>query len=457
MSEQFEGNRVFSQSAKEYLQAWVFALLWNALVWYAIVMGGENILRAFDENHIFYFFVTFPFIGLWLVIYALKKTREWYKFGKTPLFLDPFPGQIGGRFSGYLDLPFSQSDADQAIFSLNCIRRYSQRDSEGKTRWREDVLWQDRTNFKPDSYGDKSLRIDFLFNTPADLPASEDESDDYHFWQLHVRLAVTGIDYDRVFHVPMERASAQQLASTERYKAKVSERVEHQNTDIAKVPKLENTAAGLQFYYGYGRSIGMSVALIIFGGFIGVFGYYFFAGFLDFLPVTAGLMAAFVGFIAFVFSLLGVLLLANSLTIEVSLMGVRKQQHIFGFSLEEFTDAAKIVDIVTEKNASSGDGRTQRVWYRLKLKTADGQEMEVGDSLEGQSYANEIRQKMIDGLGMTWQAATLNSPQEKVKKPLPLWLRLIGKLLSYSFIIALLYDLSMKIPQISEFLSKVLE
>jgi len=268
---------------------------------------------------------------------------------------------------------------------------------------------------------------------------------------------VTGIDYDRIFHVPMEEASAQQLASTERYKAKVSQRIEHQYTGVAKVPKLENTATGLQFYYGYGRSIGMSIALIIFGGFIGVFGYYFFGGFLDFLPATAGLMAGFVGFIAFVFSLLGVLLLANSLTIEVSLMGVRKKQRIFGFLLEEFTDAAEIVDIVTEKNASSGDGRTQRVWYRLKLKTADGQDMEVGDSLEGQSYANEIRQKMIDALGMTWQAATLNVPREKVKKPLPLWLRLIGKLLSYSFIIALLYDLSMKIAPISEFLSKVLE
>lgn len=456
MKDHIEGNRVFSQSGKEHLQAWLFALIWNALVWYAIVMGGENILKAFDLNPIFYFFVTFPFIGLWLVIYALKKTREWYKFGKTPLSLDPFPGQIGGRFSGYLDLPISQNDADQAIFSLNCIRRYSQRDSQGKTRWREDIVWQDRTNFKPDNFGE-NLRINFLFNTPADLPASEDESDDYYFWQLHVRVAVTGIDYDRVFHVPMERASAQQLASTARYKAKVSQKIDHQDTDVAKTPKIENTAAGLQFYYGYARSIGMSVALISFGVFIGIFAYYFFDSFLDFLPATATLMGGFVGFIAFVFSLLGILLLANSLTIEVSLMGVRKKQKIFGFTLEEFTDAAEIVDIVTEKNASSGDGRTQRVWYRLKLKTADGQEMEVGDSLEGQSYANEIRQKMIDALGITWQAATLHEQQEKVKKPLPLWLRLIGKLLSYSFIIALLYDLSMKIPQINELLSKVLE
>ena len=56
------------------------------------------------------------------------------------------------------------------------------------------------------------------------------------------------------------------------------------------------------------------------------------------------------------------------------------------------------------------------MWYCLKLMTADGLEMEVGDSLEGQSYANRIRQKMIDALGITWQAATLTPQQDKVKK-----------------------------------------
>jgi len=456
MSEKVIGNRVFSQSGKQYWQAWIFALLWNVMVWYAIVMGGENILKAFDANPIFYFFVSFPFIGVWLIIYAIKETRAWYKFGKTPLFLAPFPGQVGGRFSGYIDLPISSTQATQAIFSFSCIRRYTSRDSQGKNAWHEDALWQDRISFKPDNVGEKS-RIDFLFKPPADLPATEDESDDYHFWQLHVRLSVPGIDYDRVFNVPMALISDQQLAATGRYKAKVSQQIAHQETDVGTIPKIENTAAGLQFYYGYARSIGMAIALIVFGGFLGVFGYYFFEGFIGFLPATSGLMAAFVGFIAFIFMLLGILLLANSLTIEVSLIGIRKKQRIFGFLLEEFTDANDIVDITVEQNASSGDGRSRRVWYRLKLMTADGQSMEIGDSLEGQSYANEIRQQMIDALGLSWQAATLISAKEKIKKPLPFWLRMIGKLLSYSFVIALLYDLSIKVPQISEFLSKVLE
>lgn len=238
MSEQIIGNQVFSQSKSQYKQAWVFAILWNALIWLAIVMGFDNILKAFDANPIFYFFVTFPFIGLWLVIYAIKETRAWTKFGKTPAVLDPFPGQIGGRFSGYLALPIAQNDTDQAIFTLNCIHRYATRDSRGRKSWREDILWQDRASFESDNFGN-DIRIDFLFNTPADLPATEDESDDYHFWQLHVRVALPGIDYDRVFNVPMEAATAQQLASTERYSARTSQRIAHEKLMWPQCLKLK--------------------------------------------------------------------------------------------------------------------------------------------------------------------------------------------------------------------------
>lgn len=306
-------------------------------------------------------------------------------------------------------------DDVQAIFSLSCVRRYTSSDSRGEQIWHEDIFWQDRASFEPDELG-RDIRIDFLFKTLIGLPATEEESDNYHFWQLHVHLPMHGVDYNRVFNVPMEGASEQKLASTERYTAKESQRIAHEKTGISDEPKIKDTAAGLQLYYGHGRSKGMAIGIFLFGSFFAVFGYYFFDGFVGFLPVTTGLMAGFVGLTAFTFCLLGLLMMANSLTVEVSLMGIRKKQRIFWFSLNEFTDANDIIDIKVEQNSSSGGGKSKRVWYCLKLMTADGLEMEVGDSLEGQSYANRIRQKMIDALGITWQAATLTPQQDKVKK-----------------------------------------
>ena len=61
------------------------------------------------------------------------------------------------------------------------------------------------------------------------------------------------------------------------------------------------------------------------------------------------------GLIALSLFVLGLFLIANSLTVKVGLMSISKQHHIFGFLLEEITDAD---DIVIDQNASSSSGNT---------------------------------------------------------------------------------------------------
>ncbi len=457
MNENIVGNQVFSQAKKHYWHYWLLALIWNTTLWFAIIMGGDNILKAFDANPIFYFFISFPFIGVWIVILAIKETLAWYKFGKTPIILDPFPGQVGGRCAGYLDLPFSGDKAHQAIVTLTCVHRYRYKDNTERSSWREEPIWQDRVTIKLDRYGQTS-RLNFAFHPPENLPVSENENDDYHYWRMQIRLPLPGIDYDRQFIVPLEVADDWALAENERYRHKAIPIVEHRQTEVGTIPQIEKTASGTQFYYGYGRSKATAIILMIFGMAIAVFGYFFFDGFMDFLPITARLMAAFVGLIALAMIIIGIFLVTNSLTVEVGLMGVRKQQRILGLAFEEVVDANHIVDIITEKNASSTSGNTTRVWYSLKLVQSDGQQIEVADSLEGQSYANEIRQHMLSCLGMRWQPARLDvsEPENNLKKPVPVWLKLLGKLVSFSFFIALIVDIGLKSPQITDFITKVI-
>ena len=456
MNKQIIGNQVYSQSKRKYIQAWLVALIWNILMGFAIVKGHQRILEAIDTYPVFYFFVSFPFIGIWMLIQAIRETIAWFKFGKTPITLDPFPGQVGGQCAGYLLLPHFNTPVDQVIFTLSCIHRYSKRNSKGESSWREDVLWQDRASFKPERYGNLT-RVSFQFNPPTDLPASEQESEDYHFWQIHVHMDLPGVDYDRIFNLPMETVSAEQQATTNRYATDRVTRLPHQQTSVARIPVIGTGADGLQLYFGYGRSKGMALFCFISGVLLATFGYYFFSGLTDFLPATTTLMAAYVGLIAFILCLFGILLIANSLTIEVNLMGIRKKQRIFGFLLEEFINADDIVDIVTEQQASSSSGNQKRVWYRLKVLTTKGEEMEIGDSLEGQSYAEEIRQTIIDALGASWRPAKAETSSstngKKAKKPLPLWARVIGKIFSYSFIIAFLYDIASFFPELRAFLN----
>ena len=452
-------NQILSQSAKQYWLHWLFAIIWNAMTWFAIIKGGDNILKAFEANPVFYFFVLFPFIGLWIIIIAIKETLAWHKFGKTPITLNPFPAQVGGLCAGYIDLPIPAKNAPQAILSLSCIRRFVHRSNDGKHSTREEALWQDRLTLKPDNYRQR-IRLNFAFNPPANLPASEEKSNDYHLWKLNIRIALPGIDYERTFELPLRVADQHAIATNSHIQAKTSTIIEHRDTEIGSIPKITKTATGIQFYYGYGRAKAMAITLMLTGAFIAVFAHFFFSGFLDFLPTTTSLMAIYVYLVALALSLAGLFLIANSLSTEVSLIGVRKQQRIFGFLLEEKIEAKDIVDIIAEKNGSSTSGNATKVWFCLKLITRDGKNREVGDNLEGQSYAEQIRQEMLTALGLSWHAATLEVQDTIKKKPIPawlgFWLRLIGKLLSYSFLIAFIYDMHLLFPQATEFISKLL-
>lgn len=449
-------DKIYSQSAKQFWIAWVAAIIWNAITWFAIIKGGNNILRAFDESPVFYFFVLFPFIGIATIFSAIRQTLAWYKFGKTPVILNPSPGQVGGHCAGYITLPTAEKKARLAELSLSCIRSYIYRDNHERSSRREKAIWQDRITLKPDKYGRKKIRLNFAFNPPANLPETGQEGDDYHLWRLHIKIPLPGIDFDRTFELPMEKTSEQALTTHDQHKIQSSTAIEHRDTEVGSVPKVKKTVSGTQFYYGYGRSKGMAIALMSFGLILAVFGYFFFDGFLDFLPATSMLMTTYMGLIALAMFLLGLFLIANSLTIEVGLNGVRKQQQIFAYLQEKTIATGDIVDIVTEQNASSTSGTTTRVWYRLKLFTRDGDSIEVGNNLEGQSYADEIKQQMVAALDSSWQPGSINIAKQKEKKPIPIWLRWVGKLLSYSFLIAFLYDLNKMFPEMTGFLGKFL-
>lgn len=435
------GNQIFSDSKNQHWAAWGFALFWNAMVWFAIIMGGENILRAFEENPIFYFFVTFPFIGLWLIVHAIQESMSWSKYQQTPITLNPFPTQVGGKVSGYLALPLTVSEVSRAEVSLMCLRRYYQHSSENS--WEESPLWQDKITVRSDNHGGK-IRIRFSFDPPVDLPESSPESEDFYLWRLRIHVPLKGNDFERQFEVPMAANTASNPESS-RYKADTSYIVDMPDLSEKAIPVISKTGIGTKFYYAYGRSKSMGVGLMLAGFLVGLFGYFFFKDFLNFLPITTGLMWLYVTGFAIALFVFGLFIIAHSLTAEVGLMGIQKEQKIFGFSFSETLRADEIIDLVIEKSGSMTTGNETQIWYKINALMQTGKEIQVGDDLDGHRYAESIRQQMLTALGMTWQPATPNTPDsavENMKKPTPIWLQALKKLLSYSFMIAFIIDIT---------------
>jgi hypothetical protein len=136
-----------------------------------------------------------------LLAWTVKKTLEWRRFGYTPLTMDPFPGSIGGDVGGDINvgLPY----VSELLCEVTLSSLYSSVTGSGKSRSRSDpVKWQDSgyAQVTPSANG---MRLSFRFRVPEGLNPSEEETGNYNFWRLNIRLKLSGSDLDRCFTIPV--------------------------------------------------------------------------------------------------------------------------------------------------------------------------------------------------------------------------------------------------------------
>ncbi|HFD11186.1 MAG TPA: hypothetical protein ENJ32_01765 [Crenotrichaceae bacterium] len=436
----WKNNRILSTASSQYKMYWLFAIFWNALVWAAIILGGENILKAFDENPVFYFFISFPFIGLFLVYQALRETLAWIKFGKTPLIMEPFPGQLGGVVSGYVDVPVLFDASNRVNVSLSCVHHYWER-RQSESRKTSDVIWQDSMTVRPRTSA-KGLRIHFTFNPPENLPESQQSSRDYHEWGAKIDIPLTGSDFVREFIIPVCQVSDQVITATARFARQAVEQFDQQvKIPDARIPLISLHQGRTRFQYPWFRSKGMGLGFIVFGIFFSVFVWFMLQGFADFLPVTSMVFFGYVELFAVTMILLGIYLLGNSMTVDVGTSNIKIRHNILGIQFGGEIETSNIADIVIDKSASAGDGQSTKLWYSLKVIHKDGLESTVADSLEGYSYAESIRQQMIDCFGHRWKPTAYSERNKTLKKfDLPRPVKSLGMIASLAMPLALVYD-----------------
>ena len=437
---EWQTNNILSNAGSQYKLLWLFAIFWNVITWAAIILGGENILKAFEESPVFYFFILFPFIGLFMIYQAVNETLAWKKFGKTPLTMTPFPGQLGGVVGAYVDLPIPYDAEHEAKVSLSCMHYYwEKRGSESEST--SEAIWQDNISVRTTPSASGS-RIHFEFQPPGDLPESELERKDHHGWDVQISMPLEGSDFERKFTIPVIKASELVIASSARYaRPSVKKISQSEESTDSLIPQISSFSGGARFHYPQFRNKGLGVGLIIAGMLISVFLLFMRQGFADFLPVTSMIFFGFAELIVVAMLIGGLYLISNSLTVDVDSAGVNIRHKMPGFSFGGEIERSSIADFVAEKSASSSDGKSIRVWYSLKLIQKDGKETSVGDTLEGYSYAQGIRQQMIENLGAEWSSSKYPVNQKSLKNSwLPLIVKVIRKIISLVLPVAIIYD-----------------
>lgn len=160
----------------------------------------------------------------------------------------------------------------------------------------------------------------------------------------------------------------------------------------------------------------------------------------DFFPIVSIIMTWGFGLSTVANIILGLMLLNHSLSVDIGFTGVKIKHRLFGYSFGEEITASEIADIFVKKTGSSTNGKTTRVWYSLKLIKKDGSSATVGDTLEGNSHAERVRQQMLQNLGDKWSATEVNESKTQLRKGIPpWWLKYVKKLISLAFYGDLIY------------------
>jgi hypothetical protein len=150
-------------------------------------------------------FILMPFglVAIGMVILSVRSARDYLRYGRLTLRIDPYPGAIGGQVGGKIDIamPFSAQNFFHIVVS--CVRI----SHTGRRHLNESApdiytLWTARGMAHTQSHPD-GTRIEFRFDVPDDLPESSAPSFNHIEWYVDLRLDSAGIKLDRRFKIPV--------------------------------------------------------------------------------------------------------------------------------------------------------------------------------------------------------------------------------------------------------------
>lgn len=374
--------------------SWGFAVLWNLVSAPLPFVLYEEVTEK--QNHAALLGLLFPLVGIGLIVWAIRNTIHWRKFGQSYLQLDPFPGSIGGQVGGTIELHYPYDPSQRYGVTLSSI--YSYTSGSGKNRRRmEKMNWQD-TAVAHTEAGLYGTRIIFRFDVPEGLPPAQAgiRGDEYEMWRLNVAAALPGVDLDMDYDIPVyETAKASGLTGREIDEA--AKLTADMSMDGAKSRiRLVNGANGTGLFYPFGRNLGPTCTALICGIVFTGAGY--------FLVFHEGMK--FFGSIFLLFgvpiTLSGLYIPTNSLFVEKDASGnIVSTRRIFGIPVRKrYIYAGDIQELQKSSNFATSSGSKHIKHYTIYAKLPDGKKVVFGEGFHGEREANSAIELMKNTFGI---------------------------------------------------------
>jgi len=373
--------------------AWGFAAFWNLISAPLPFVLYEEVTRK--ENYIALVGLLFPLVGVGLLVWAIRRTLEWRRFGPAPVTLDPFPGSIGGHVGGtiVLNIPFDPAARYQLI--LNNLHSYVS--GSGKNRGRkEEAEWQD-TMVAFTEPGASGTRLIFRFDIPEGLDASDtDQDDSYYLWRLNLRAELPGTVIDRDYDIPVYATSAQSRHLSDRAVQKArSEQNLIDDQSVGDIITIKNGSMGKQMVYPMGRHVSSALGGIIVGGIFAAAG-----GWLIF-EEGHSIFGSIFGSVGLLIGISCLYLMLNSLEVSKQAADIRTVRRLLGIPIRrQQMHQNSFVRFEKKSTMKSQSGGKHTVYYSIYAVDQQGNEILLGEGFKGESEARAATRVIANELGL---------------------------------------------------------
>src|SRR6185312_2824564 len=150
-------------------------------------------------------FLALTFVGICLLIWAIRATIRWRKFGDSVFKMLTIPGVVGGQLEGAIETSAKIRPKDGFHLQLVCLERIHTGSGDTSSTT-ERILWEEKKTETKDLLDDNPRRsgIPVLFHIPSDARESDSRNfNDKIIWRLEVKADVPGVDYTARFEVPV--------------------------------------------------------------------------------------------------------------------------------------------------------------------------------------------------------------------------------------------------------------
>ncbi|WP_295798175.1 DUF3592 domain-containing protein [uncultured Microbulbifer sp.] len=379
--------------------AWFIALAVNTISLPCLYIGVDYLTRG---KYAGLLMLVFGGVGVYVLYRAIKKTFEHRRYGRVPVVLSPFPGEIGGQVSGYLQFPSSLDARSDFRVTLQQMQTETRR-SGNKVSVSNTSLWElgSTGRLKRSARGS---RIHFAFEVPDAMPPSRTRVGNGYWWNLEVKGKAPGVDFSRSYEIPVFKTGVPAPA-TARTGVEITKAETDFTEQLEAMLDIEQSANGVSIRQAPGKqALAWPLALfgVLFGGIgIGI-------GFTE-APLLFPIVFTAFGLL---FALIGINLL---ITGYETLIGRDRVVHrVFRRDRQKSQTIWPRKDLrglCLRKSGSGASGGKTTEYFDLLLQNNSGETLNVSCSIAGRLPA----QQLLESVGLLTGLDTLDEYKSRVQ------------------------------------------